>query len=90
METWTHQAGFPLITLTKEGNEIVATQKRFLLSVKGSNESTLSHSKHNNKWYVPLTFVTNSDSGVINNVWLNLTESKLSIFGCTRNVILKW
>ncbi|XP_066255197.1 endoplasmic reticulum aminopeptidase 2-like isoform X2 [Euwallacea similis] len=79
METWTHQAGFPLITLTREGNEIVASQRRFLLSVRTGNESTLPPSKFDNKWYIPLTYMTSNDSETVNNIWMNMTDVRFEV-----------
>lgn len=78
MDTWTYQMGFPLVTLTKEGNEIVASQKRFLLSVKTGNESNLPKSKYDYKWYIPLTFITSNDSEAVSNIWMNMTDGKCS------------
>ncbi|CAG9759897.1 unnamed protein product [Ceutorhynchus assimilis] len=84
MDTWTHQMGFPLVTLTKEGNEIVASQKRFLLSVKTGNDSLLPKSKYDYKWYIPLSFITNNDSEV-NNIWMNMTDVRFEV-----EADLKW
>ncbi|XP_050314104.1 endoplasmic reticulum aminopeptidase 1-like isoform X2 [Anthonomus grandis grandis] len=84
METWTEQMGFPLITLTLEGREIVATQKRFLLSIKSENETSLVKTKYDYKWYVPLTYITNNDSE-INMIWMNLTQVRFEAPGD-----LKW
>ncbi|XP_019765505.2 endoplasmic reticulum aminopeptidase 1 isoform X4 [Dendroctonus ponderosae] len=79
METWTHQMGFPLISLTKEGSTILATQKRFLLSVKSGNDSVLPKSKYDYKWYVPLTFITSNDSESIHNVWMNMSDVSFDV-----------
>ncbi|KAL1493346.1 hypothetical protein ABEB36_011418 [Hypothenemus hampei] len=79
MDPWTQQMGFPLVTLTREGNEIVATQSRFLLSVKTGNDSVLPKSKFDYKWYVPLTFITSNDSEAVNYIWMNLTDVRFEV-----------
>lgn len=78
METWTNQMGFPLITISREGNEIVAAQDRFLLTTESANSTSRLNpkSKYDYKWYVPLTYFTNTEPDVINNVWLNMTDGK--------------
>ena len=34
MDTWTLQMGFPLITLTRKGDRVVAKQRHFLVNPK--------------------------------------------------------
>ncbi|XP_076160195.1 glutamyl aminopeptidase isoform X5 [Ptiloglossa arizonensis] len=55
MDTWTQQMGFPLITITRDGNSITATQKRFLISPKENDTELLQpKSPFDYKWdYVP-------------------------------------
>lgn len=81
MDTWTQQMGFPLITLTREDNEIIATQERFLLTVEGFNSSVrqMPKSKYEYKWYVPLTYITNNDTETATIVWMNMTDGKPSL-----------
>ncbi|XP_076261185.1 endoplasmic reticulum aminopeptidase 1-like isoform X2 [Rhynchophorus ferrugineus] len=80
MDTWTHQMGFPLVTLTKEGNELSVTQTRFLLTADIGNSTYLQpKSKYDYKWYIPLTYITSNDSEVTNTVWLNMTDIRFEI-----------
>lgn len=76
MDTWTHQMGFPLITITREDNEILATQERFLLTTENMNSSNrlLPKSKYDYKWYVPLTYITENDTETVHTIWLNMTD----------------
>lgn len=77
MDTWTQQMGFPLITISREGNVISATQKRLLLSPSENDTDILKpKSPFNYKWYVPLSYYTNIAPKVTNNVWMNLTDGE--------------
>ncbi|XP_017777374.1 PREDICTED: endoplasmic reticulum aminopeptidase 1-like isoform X2 [Nicrophorus vespilloides] len=81
MDTWTNQMGFPLITITREENEVYASQERFLLTTEGMNSSIRSSpkSKYDYKWYVPLTYITDNDTDTINYVWMNMTNVRFEI-----------
>ncbi|KAJ8921490.1 hypothetical protein NQ315_003108 [Exocentrus adspersus] len=52
MENWVKKSGFPLLTVTVSGRNVIITQERFLLS--GRDRSS--------KWYVPVTFTTSADT----------------------------
>lgn len=67
--------GFPLITLKREENEIIATQERFLLTTDDMNSTSrlLPPSKYDYKWYVPLTYFVDNDTTVYN-IWMNMTD----------------
>ncbi|XP_053982907.1 endoplasmic reticulum aminopeptidase 1-like isoform X1 [Hylaeus volcanicus] len=80
MDTWTQQMGFPLITITRDGNTITATQKRFLISPKENDtESLQPKSPFDYKWYVPLTYYTDREPRKLHNVWMNLTDVTFEI-----------
>ncbi|XP_065165053.1 endoplasmic reticulum aminopeptidase 1-like isoform X2 [Atheta coriaria] len=81
MDTWTQQMGFPLITITREDNEIIATQERFLLTTEGVNSTARSmpKSKHEYKWYVPLTYIADNDTECVYNVWMNMSDVRFEI-----------
>ncbi|KAI8422426.1 hypothetical protein MSG28_006266 [Choristoneura fumiferana] len=59
MDTWTKQAGYPLLTVTKEANTYFITQSRFLLDPK---TVLPKDSIFNYRWCIPITF--KSDKGV--------------------------
>ncbi|XP_022104256.1 aminopeptidase N-like [Acanthaster planci] len=58
MDTWTLQRGYPLITLTRTGNSMVATQKVFLQFNRTIEDDGFGDLGY--KWYVPLTCVYKS------------------------------
>ncbi|XP_043267317.1 endoplasmic reticulum aminopeptidase 2-like isoform X2 [Venturia canescens] len=80
METWTQQTGFPLITISREGNVITATQKRFLLSPQENGTELLQpKSPFNYKWYVPLSYYTDKEPEKLHNVWMNMSDVTFEI-----------
>ncbi|KAJ8985877.1 hypothetical protein NQ317_006251, partial [Molorchus minor] len=85
LDTWTNQMGFPLITLSREGNEVVATQERYLVTVENANISirTQPKSKYDYKWYIPLTYFTSNDTETVRQVWMNMTDGEYNLsFSC--------
>ncbi|XP_058063365.1 aminopeptidase N [Anopheles bellator] len=52
METWTLQPGYPVITIERNGTELVVSQQRYLLPSREHSDAT--------RWYVPLTLVIES------------------------------
>lgn len=76
MDTWTNQMGFPLITIIRDENEIIATQDRFLLTTESVNSSArlMPKSKYDYKWFVPLTYFTDKDQENIVNIWMNMSD----------------
>ncbi|RZC34845.1 endoplasmic reticulum aminopeptidase 1-like [Asbolus verrucosus] len=81
MDTWTQQMGFPLITITREENEMIVTQERFLLTVESMNSSVRSSpkSKYDYRWYIPLTYFTNNDTQTVYNIWMNMTDVRFEL-----------
>ncbi|XP_051160347.1 endoplasmic reticulum aminopeptidase 2-like isoform X1 [Leptopilina boulardi] len=80
METWTQQTGFPLITISREGNIITASQKRFLVSPRDNDTALLEpKSPFNYKWYVPLSYYTDKDPTNITSIWMNMTNVTFEI-----------
>lgn len=66
MDTWTCQAGFPVVSLTRNGSEVTMKQQRFLAdpNAKYSAES----SPYNYKWEIPITYIS-SNNKTINKLW---------------------
>ena len=80
MDTWTQQTGFPLITITREGNVITASQKRFMVSPHDNDTFLLQPpSFYNYKWYVPLSYYTSKNTKDVQNIWMNMTDGKVLI-----------
>lgn len=81
MDTWTLQAGFPLIQVTLQDGHVTASQARFVVceeNVTDPNEpfnSTLGY-----RWHVPLTYITNEQPDEYSMYWMNLTDGKAKCF----------
>ncbi|XP_060091635.1 leucyl-cystinyl aminopeptidase-like [Heteronotia binoei] len=58
METWTHQKGFPLVTVTTKGNQIFLTQERLTQNVELKNQTMHSSSL----WDIPLSYIISNSS----------------------------
>ncbi|XP_011707141.1 PREDICTED: aminopeptidase N-like, partial [Wasmannia auropunctata] len=75
MDTWTTQAGYPIVTVDVNDNGILSiTQKRFLLR-------NLDNIATDNIWSVPLTFTIKSQADFTNLIpkyWLSNEESTAS------------
>ena len=75
MDTWTLQAGFPLISVEYSDGRAIAVQSRFLIcedNITDPNEplnSTIGY-----KWHVPLTYLSSADPENSTLVWMNLTD----------------
>ncbi|XP_039283006.1 LOW QUALITY PROTEIN: glutamyl aminopeptidase [Nilaparvata lugens] len=80
MDTWTRQMGFPLVSISKDGNSVSATQTRFLLTPNPQKQN-LSHppSPFNYKWYLPLSFYTDLNPEEEEIVWMNMTDVKFEV-----------
>ncbi|CAH1108047.1 unnamed protein product [Psylliodes chrysocephalus] len=56
METFTVQMGYPILTVTRSGDEYTLTQKRFLADSTASFNK--SDSAYRYRWSVPVTYIT--------------------------------
>lgn len=50
MDTWTLQAGYPVVTVTRNGTDVVISQQRYMLP-------EIDHSD-DRRWFIPITFET--------------------------------
>lgn len=82
MDSWTNQMGFPLINLTREGDKIIATQERFLLTDIMNHDLNITNSTSKEtssaKWYVPLSYYTDKEKEA-QYVWMNQTNVEFNI-----------
>lgn len=75
MDTWTLQAGFPLISVTLQEGHAMASQARFVVceeNVTDPNEplnTTLGY-----RWHVPLTYITSEQPDQPAMHWMNLSD----------------
>jgi aminopeptidase N len=74
MDNWTYKAGYPVLQVKRNGDDVVVTQERFLIS--GTPEVT-------EKWYVPISYTTSTDSDKFLDtspkVWLNPLTTNVNI-----------
>lgn len=74
MDSWTLQAGFPVLTVQQNGTDIHLSQHRYLLPKSSSNTTE--------KWFIPITFVTQANQEHNNTVpqyWLMNNATNLTL-----------
>lgn len=74
MDTWTLQAGYPVIEANRTGNDITISQKRYALPTYDAQSTQ--------KWFIPITFVTQTNSAsniTIPEHWLNDTSDNITL-----------
>ncbi|KAG5890983.1 hypothetical protein JTB14_037969 [Gonioctena quinquepunctata] len=62
MGNWTNEAGFPLVTVTADGSDVIFTQRRFLYN--GSDDT---------QWYIPISytiFIGSNNLALPGRIWL--------------------
>ncbi|XP_045130839.1 endoplasmic reticulum aminopeptidase 1-like isoform X6 [Portunus trituberculatus] len=80
MDTWTLQAGFPLVSVTLQDGHILATQARFVVceeNVTDPNEplnTTIGY-----RWHVPLTYITSEQPHEQAMHWMNLSDVEFEV-----------
>ncbi|CAL8248281.1 unnamed protein product [Merluccius merluccius] len=55
MSTWTQQKGFPLVSVSRKGDQVTLTQEPFLLSTDNKTHAS-------SLWHIPVTYVNDSCS----------------------------
>ncbi|TMS04005.1 Leucyl-cystinyl aminopeptidase [Larimichthys crocea] len=55
MSSWTSQKGFPLVTVSRKGDEVTLTQEHFLLTSENATRTS-------SLWNIPVTYVNDSCS----------------------------
>lgn len=68
MDTFTKQKGFPVVTVTRVGNQYRLSQKRFLADPAAVEPDD---SEFNYQWYVPLTYITSNAPTTTSRSWLS-------------------
>ncbi|XP_027211488.2 aminopeptidase N [Penaeus vannamei] len=79
MDTWTLQMGYPVIKVERsaDGMSASVSQNRFLLVAKEN-----SSDDHDYKWWVPLTYTTQSESNFSQTqamVWMKDSEAQITL-----------
>ncbi|XP_077988862.1 endoplasmic reticulum aminopeptidase 1-like [Glandiceps talaboti] len=78
MDTWTLQMGYPVVTLTRNGRTVTATQQRFLINPDGE-PSTEYKSPFDYKWIIPFTYITSSEPSKPTSQLLKFATVKFSV-----------
>nr|XP_022330971.1 endoplasmic reticulum aminopeptidase 1-like [Crassostrea virginica] len=80
MDTWTLQMGYPVITLSRQGSKVTASQSRYL-SFPNSTIKEEFQSRFGYKWYVPFVYGVMDESQKIveNKIWLNMTQATVNV-----------
>lgn len=74
MDSWTLQAGFPVLTVQQNGTDIHMSQQRYLLPKSDSNSTE--------KWFIPITFVTQANpvhNNTVPQYWLMNNTTNLTL-----------
>jgi len=66
MDTWTRQAGFPVVFVTRNGTRLTLSQHRFLADPDA--EYLPESSPYKYKWEIPITYVT-SNNNTVHTLW---------------------
>lgn len=66
MDTWTRQAGFPVVLVERNGTKMTLKQRRFLADP--NTEYSLDSSPYKYKWEIPITYITSNNDSV-HKVW---------------------
>lgn len=53
MDTWTLQAGYPILSVTRNGSAITVSQQRYLLPCVNKSDTQM--------WHIPITYVTQAN-----------------------------
>lgn len=72
MDTWTRQAGFPVVSVKRNGTKLTLTQRRFLADP--DTEYSLDSSPYKYKWEIPITFVT-SKNKTVHKIWFSKDQN---------------
>lgn len=70
MDSWTLQAGYPILTVERNGTSIKISQQRYMLPQVDVNDEQ--------KWYIPITYVTQANpthNATVPEHWLSGTKN---------------
>ncbi|KAL4150039.1 hypothetical protein QTP88_003885 [Uroleucon formosanum] len=76
MDTWTRQAGFPVVSAIRNGTKLTLKQQRFLSN--SNTDSLPDSSPYNYKWEIPITYTT-SNNNTVHKFWLTKDEDSITI-----------
>lgn len=77
VNTFIRQKGIPVVTVSRDGSNILLTQKRFLTDPESAKNETVV-SEFDYKWSIPITYFSDVNS-TVQRVWFNHTMEKLTL-----------
>jgi puromycin-sensitive aminopeptidase len=81
MDTWIFQPGYPLISVERDGGELILAQRMFRYAEDGNSRDR--------KWHVPISLRLNTDRGVINrSVLLIDREMRVELSADVQSVVV--
>jgi len=78
MDTWTRQAGFPVVSAIRNGTKLTLKQQRFLSNP--NTDSSPDSSPYNYKWEIPITYTT-SNNNTVHKFWLTKDVDSSKYYG---------
>lgn len=63
MNSWVFQKGYPVITLTHVAGDVIAAKQSYFISSNYDESSSVFSEELSPRWWIPLNYQTNSDSG---------------------------
>lgn len=74
MDSWTSQtAGYPVVTVSRNGNDVILSQQRYFLPQTDANDST--------RWFIPISYASarNPIGSEIPQFWMSNTEKQITL-----------
>ncbi|XP_055901908.1 aminopeptidase N isoform X2 [Eupeodes corollae] len=73
MNSWIHQAGYPVVTVRRNETSLIVTQQRYMFAQKNQTDDT--------RWYIPITFETDESKkgDDIPTHWMTTDDKEIEI-----------
>jgi len=73
MDSWTLQAGYPVVTVKRNGTDIIVSQHRYMLPEINKSDKS--------RWFIPITYATESNpvTNTIPSHWLTTDTEEIVI-----------
>lgn len=73
MDSWTTQAGFPVVTVKRNGSDVIISQQRYFLPYTNHSDTT--------RWYIPISYSTSTrkPQDEIPEYWLTNENDEVTI-----------
>jgi aminopeptidase N len=74
MDSWTSKtAGYPVVTVQRNGNDVILSQQRYFLPQTNENDTT--------RWFIPISYVSSQNpiGSEIPEYWISNTEKQITL-----------